>query len=61
MLLSLVYITRSLPAEILLVRGWSEARLRVEVLALRHQLRVLQPSQAAALAASTGFWRIEMD
>ena len=42
MLLSLLYSLVRFVLEILLVRTSSEARLRAEVLALRHQLRVLE-------------------
>ena len=42
MLLSLLYAFVRFLLEILLVRTSSEARLRAEVLALRHQLRVLE-------------------
>ena len=42
MLLSLLYAVVRFLLEILLVRTSSEARLRAEVLALRHQLRVLE-------------------
>ena len=42
MLLSLLYSVVRFLLEILLVRTSSEARLRAEVLALRHQLRVLE-------------------
>ena len=42
MLLRLLYSLVRFLLEILLVRTSSEARLRAEVLALRHQLRVLE-------------------
>ena len=42
MLLSLLYAVVRFLLEILLVRTSSEARLRAEVLALRHQLRILE-------------------
>ena len=42
MLYSLAYALVRLLLEILIVRGGSAARLRIEVLALRHQLGVLE-------------------
>ena len=60
MLYSLLYVVVRLLLEVLIVRGRSEARLRAEVLALRHQLAVLerqvgrprwQPSDRLVLAA----------
>jgi putative transposase len=41
-LYSLIYAVVRLLMEVLIVRGRSDARLRAEVLALRHQLRVLE-------------------
>ena len=54
MLLSLLYAVVRFLLEILLVRTSSEARLRAEVLALRHQLRVLELGRKPFSVSSAG-------
>ena len=61
MLYSLAYAVVRLLLEILIVRGGSAARLRIEVLALRHQLGVLerQVGRARWQASDRHNWLIQ--
>ena len=57
-LYSLVCVVVCFLLEVLMVRGWSEARLPAEVLALRHQLAVLE--RWTSVASSSRSWGTAM-